>query len=172
MTISYDDFSKVEIRVGTIVDVQPYPEARKPAYKLAVDFGPELGVKKSSAQCTVVYAPPDLLGRQVALPVLEALECVDRTVFVKHIPAHPPRPRSVFPAARSIARNPSRSRLWLADALFRCELVHARRWRACRVASIGGELLPSYSASNRAIAAPPTTSPPPPPIPPSSISPL
>ncbi len=69
MTINYDDFSKVEIRVGTIVDVQPYPEAHKPAYKLAVDFGPELGVKKSSAQCTVVYAPPDLLGRQVAAVV-------------------------------------------------------------------------------------------------------
>ncbi len=47
MTISYDDFAKVDIRVGTIVDVQPYPEARRPAFKLAVDFGPELGVKKS-----------------------------------------------------------------------------------------------------------------------------
>ncbi len=69
MTISYDDFSKVDIRVGTIVDVQPYPEARKPAYKLAVDFGPEIGVKKSSAQCTVVYAAEDLLGRQVAAVV-------------------------------------------------------------------------------------------------------
>ncbi len=69
MTISYDDFSKVDIRVGTIVDVQPYPEARKPAYKLAVDFGPEIGVKKSSAQCNAVYAAEDLLGRQVAAVV-------------------------------------------------------------------------------------------------------
>jgi tRNA-binding protein len=69
MTISYDDFTKVDIRVGTIVDVQPYPEARKPAYKLAVDFGPELGVKRSSAQVTVYYAPETLLGRQVAAVV-------------------------------------------------------------------------------------------------------
>ena len=69
MTISYDDFTKVDIRVGTIVDVQPYPEARKPAYKLAVDFGPELGVKKSSAQCTVFYTPETLMGRQVAAVV-------------------------------------------------------------------------------------------------------
>jgi tRNA-binding protein len=69
MTIGYEDFTKVDIRVGTIVDVQPYPEARKPAYKLAVDFGPELGVKKSSAQCTVFYTPETLLGRQVAAVV-------------------------------------------------------------------------------------------------------
>jgi len=69
MTISYDDFARVDIRVGTIVDVQPYPEARKPAYKLAVDFGPELGVKRSSAQVTVYYAPETLLGRQVAAVV-------------------------------------------------------------------------------------------------------
>jgi tRNA-binding protein len=69
MTISYDDFTRVDIRVGTIVDVQPYPEARKPAYKLAVDFGPELGVKRSSAQVTVYYTPETLLGRQVAAVV-------------------------------------------------------------------------------------------------------
>src|SRR5437868_13577088 len=69
MTISYDDFTRVDIRVGTIVDVQPYPEARKPAYKLAVDFGPELGVKRSSAQVTVYYTPATLLGRQVAAVV-------------------------------------------------------------------------------------------------------
>ena len=69
MTIGYEDFTKVDIRVGTIVDVQPYPEARKPAYKLAVDFGPELGVKKSSAQCTVFYTPETLMGRQVAAVV-------------------------------------------------------------------------------------------------------
>lgn len=69
MTIAYDDFTKVDIRVGTIVDVQPYPEARKPAYKLEVDFGPEIGIKKSSAQCTALYAPDSLVGRQVAAVV-------------------------------------------------------------------------------------------------------
>ncbi|ADE84905.1 tRNA-binding protein [Rhodobacter capsulatus] len=63
--ISYDDFAKVDIRVGRIVDVQPFPEARKPAYKLWVDFGPEVGVKKSSAQVTVHYTPETLMGRQV-----------------------------------------------------------------------------------------------------------
>jgi tRNA-binding protein len=69
MTIAYDDFTKVEIRVGTIVDVQPYPEARKPAYKLAVDFGPAIGVKRSSAQVTIHYTPETLIGRQVAAVV-------------------------------------------------------------------------------------------------------
>src|SRR5258708_40303406 len=66
MTITYDDFTRVDIRVGTIVEVEPYPEARKPAFKLAVDFGPEIGIKRSSAQVTVFYTPQTLLGRQVA----------------------------------------------------------------------------------------------------------
>jgi len=69
MTISYKDFTRVDIRVGTIVDVQPYPEARRPAFKLAVDFGGEIGVKRSSAQITAHYAPEALLGRQVAAVV-------------------------------------------------------------------------------------------------------
>ncbi len=66
MTISYADFDQVDIRAGTVVAVEPYPEARKPAYKLSVDFGPEIGVKRSSAQLTAHYTPAQLLGRQVA----------------------------------------------------------------------------------------------------------
>ena len=69
MPISFADFEKVDIRVGTIVGVEPFPEARRPAFKLRVDFGPEIGVKKSSAQVAANYAPDQLLGRQVAAVV-------------------------------------------------------------------------------------------------------
>jgi tRNA-binding protein len=62
--ISWNDFEKVDLRAGTIIAVELFPEARKPAYKLAVDFG-ELGIKRSSAQVTTFYAPGELLGKQV-----------------------------------------------------------------------------------------------------------
>ena len=64
-TITWDDFTKVELRVGRIMKAEPFPQARKPAYILHVDFGPEIGVKKSSAQITVVYKPEELVGRLV-----------------------------------------------------------------------------------------------------------
>ena len=69
MTITYDDFARVDIRVGTVVAVEPYPEARKPSIKLTVDFGAEIGTKRSSAQLTVHYTPESLVGRQVAAVV-------------------------------------------------------------------------------------------------------
>ena len=63
--ISFDDFMQVDIRVGTIIEVQDFPEARKPAYKLVIDFGDEIGTKKSSAQITVRYSKADLMGKQI-----------------------------------------------------------------------------------------------------------
>ncbi len=63
--INWDDFSKVELRVGTIVEVDDFPEARKPAWKLMVDFGSEIGLKKSSAQITDLYGKDELVGKQV-----------------------------------------------------------------------------------------------------------
>ena len=63
--ISWDDFAKVELRAGTIIAVNDFPEARQPAYKLQVDFGAEIGIRSSSAQLTALYSKDDLLGRQV-----------------------------------------------------------------------------------------------------------
>jgi tRNA-binding protein len=68
-TITYEDFSRVDIRIGTIVDAAPLEGLRKPALRLSIDFGPAIGVKKSSAQITVHYAPEELIGRQVAAVV-------------------------------------------------------------------------------------------------------
>lgn len=67
--ITFDDFMKVDVRVGQVLAVDPFPEARKPAWKLTIDFGPDIGVKKSSAQITVHYTRDQLLGRKVAAVV-------------------------------------------------------------------------------------------------------
>jgi tRNA-binding protein len=69
MTISFDDFLKGDMRVGRILEVAPFPEARKPAWKLTIDFGPEIGTKQSSAQITALYAEQDLLERLIVAVV-------------------------------------------------------------------------------------------------------
>jgi len=65
MTVTYSDFEKIDIRVGRIVAAEEFPQARKPAYKLQIDFGGEVGIKRSSAQITAYYRPADLVGKQV-----------------------------------------------------------------------------------------------------------
>jgi tRNA-binding protein len=66
---TFDDFAAIDIRVGTVLDAEPFPEARKPSLRLRIDFGPELGVKQSSAQITTRYVPEALVGRQVVAAV-------------------------------------------------------------------------------------------------------
>lgn len=63
--ITFDDFLRVDIRAGTIIDAQSFPEAHKPAYRMRIDFGEQIGIKKSSAQITIHYTPDELIGRQV-----------------------------------------------------------------------------------------------------------
>ena len=67
--ISWSDFEKIEMRIGTIIDVNDFPEARKPAYQLTIDFGKEIGIKKTSAQITKCYAKEDLIGKQIVAVV-------------------------------------------------------------------------------------------------------
>jgi tRNA-binding protein len=67
--ITWEDFERIDVRVGEVVEAEPFPEARKPAIKLVLDFGPELGTKKTSAQLTAHYAPEGLVGRQVVAVV-------------------------------------------------------------------------------------------------------
>ena len=64
-TIQWNDFEQVELRIGSIVDVQKFPQARKPAYKVTADFGEQIGILKASAQITDLYTPEDLLGKQI-----------------------------------------------------------------------------------------------------------
>lgn len=80
MTISYDDFARIDVRIGTVVRAAPNPGARKPAYILEIDFGPELGRKKASAQVTELYEAERLIGRQVAAVVNFPPKQIARTI--------------------------------------------------------------------------------------------
>jgi tRNA-binding protein len=94
MAIAYETFAEVDIRVGTIVAAEPFPEARRPAYQLTIDFGTEIGVKRSSAQLTANYRIEELPGRQVAAVVNFAPKQIGKfmsEVLVLGFPTHPGR---------------------------------------------------------------------------------
>ena len=80
MTIGYDDFAKIDIRIGTVLSAAPNPAARKPAYVLEIDFGPDIGRRKASAQLTELYAPEQLVRRQVAAVVNFPPKQIARTI--------------------------------------------------------------------------------------------
>jgi len=111
--IGFDDFLRVDIRIGTIVEAEPFPEARKPAFKLKIDFGPAIGVKKSSAQIVDRYAIEELAGRQVAAVINFPPRQIDARFCRRRgrgdpLRARPPRPRRLaslltFPALRIAA---------------------------------------------------------------------
>ena len=119
MTITYDDFERVDIRVGRITRAEPYPEARKPAIKLWVDFGPEIGEKRSSAQITRHYQPEELIGRQVMAVVKAAAEVVANVAILlpsrEQAPEAPPSSQQLrLPLSSSLtsyASETSRARM-------------------------------------------------------------
>ena len=94
MIISYDDFVRVDVRIGTVLSAAPTPGARRPAYLLEIDFGPGLGRKKASAQVTELYAPEQLVGRQVAAVVNFPPKQIARAISERPAPTSPAKPNT------------------------------------------------------------------------------